>query len=47
MDQNNDIPFKNIDDPFYNPENMQILEQSIRDAEIGKVTIHELIEVQK
>ena len=31
-------------DPFYNPENMRILRQSIKEAEEGKLTVHELIE---
>jgi len=31
-------------DPFYNPANMKTLRQSIRDAEEGKLTAHEVIE---
>ena len=31
-------------DPFYAPENMKILRQSIKEADEGKLTIHELIE---
>ena len=31
-------------DPFYNAENMKILYRSIKKAEEGKLTIHELIE---
>ncbi len=35
---------KQGDDPFYNPENMRVLAESVRDAEAGKLTVHELIE---
>jgi DNA-damage-inducible protein J len=38
------IPFE-IYDPFYNEKNQVRLAKSIADAEAGKVTIHELIEV--
>ena len=40
------IPFKvtTKTDPFYNPVNMKILRQSIKEAEEGKLTAHELIE---
>jgi DNA-damage-inducible protein J len=31
-------------DPFYNSANMRILRQSIREANEGKLTVHELIE---
>jgi len=31
-------------DPFFNPENMKIVRQSIKEAEEGKLTVHELIE---
>lgn len=31
-------------DGFYNPTNMKILRQSIRDANAGKLTAHDLIE---
>jgi len=31
-------------DPFYNPENMKVLRQSIKEANEGKLTAHELIE---
>jgi DNA-damage-inducible protein J len=31
-------------DPFYNTENMKVLRQSIKEAEEGKLTAHELIE---
>ena len=32
-------------DPFYSEGNMRILQQSIADADAGKLTEHELIEV--
>lgn len=38
------IPFEITADPFHNPENMRVLRDSIRDADAGKVTAHELIE---
>ena len=40
------IPFEitTKSDPFYNPENMKIVRQSIKEAEEGKLTVHELIE---
>lgn len=38
------IPFEITVDPFYSPSNMRVLEQSIKDAEAGKLTVHELIE---
>ena len=31
-------------DPFYNAENIKILRQSVKEAEEGKLTVHELIE---
>jgi DNA-damage-inducible protein J len=31
-------------DPFYNMENMKVLRQSIKEANEGKLTAHELIE---
>jgi DNA-damage-inducible protein J len=31
-------------DPFYNASNMEVLRQSIKDANEGKLTPHELIE---
>ena len=31
--------------PFYNSENMKVLRQSIKEANEGKLTAHELIEV--
>jgi len=40
------IPFKitTRTDPFYNAENMKVIHQSIKEAEEGKLTAHELIE---
>ena len=40
------IPFEitTRTDPFYNVENMKVLHQSIKEAEQGKLTAHELIE---
>ena len=32
-------------DPFYSPSNMAVLRQSIHDADEGKLTAHELIDV--
>lgn len=40
------IPFEISVDPFYNTANMERLEKAIKDAEDGKLTIHELIEVE-
>ena len=31
-------------DPFYNTENMKVLRQSIKEAEEGKLTAHDIIE---
>jgi len=41
------IPFEitTRTDPFYNAENMKVLRQSIKEANEGKLTAHELIEV--
>lgn len=38
------IPFELSIDPFYSEKNMKVLRESIRDAEEGKLTEHELIE---
>ncbi|MCL2764520.1 MAG: type II toxin-antitoxin system RelB/DinJ family antitoxin [Treponema sp.] len=40
------IPFEitTRTDPFYNSENMKVLRQSIKEANEGKLTTHELIE---
>ena len=41
----NGIPFDVKIDPFYSEKNMKVLRESIRDADAGKLTAHELIEV--
>ena len=41
----NGIPFELNIDPFYSEKNMKVLRESIRDADAGKLTEHELIEV--
>ena len=38
------IPFEIYADPFYSESNMKVLLQSIREADEGKLTEHELIE---
>ncbi|MCL1794903.1 MAG: type II toxin-antitoxin system RelB/DinJ family antitoxin [Oscillospiraceae bacterium] len=38
------IPFDLSIDPFYGENNMTALRESIRDADAGKLTEHELIE---
>jgi len=38
------IPFELNLDPFYSEKNMRVLKESIRDADAGKLTEHELIE---
>jgi DNA-damage-inducible protein J len=40
------IPFEitTRTDPFYNTENMKALRQSIKEADEGKLTVHEIIE---
>jgi DNA-damage-inducible protein J len=38
------IPFDITADPFYGASNMRALRQSIKDADAGKLTAHELIE---
>ena len=40
------IPFEISTDPFYSTANIERLEKAIKDAEDGKLTIHELIEVE-
>lgn len=40
------IPFEISNDPFYSPANIKRLEKAIKDVEEGKVTQHELIEVE-
>ncbi|MCR5823867.1 MAG: type II toxin-antitoxin system RelB/DinJ family antitoxin [Lachnospiraceae bacterium] len=39
------IPFEVSADPFYNPENMAILEKSIKQLNTGKGKKHEPVEV--
>jgi DNA-damage-inducible protein J len=39
------IPFE-IYDPFYSEKNQARLAKSIADAEAGRVTVHELVEVE-
>jgi len=38
------IPFDLNLDPFYTERNMRVLRESIREADAGKLTEHELIE---
>lgn len=38
------IPFELVLDPFYSESNMRVLRQSIKAADEGKLTEHELIE---
>ena len=38
------IPFELTLDPFYSQRNMRVLEESIRNADAGRLTEHELIE---
>lgn len=40
------IPFEITADPFYSTANIKRLEKAIKDVENGKVTIHDLIEVE-
>ncbi len=42
-----DLPEEEIDpnDPFYSPENMEILRKAIAELKAGKGKVHELIEV--
>jgi DNA-damage-inducible protein J len=42
--RHNGIPFDISIDPFYSEKNMTVLRESIRDADAGKLTEHELIE---
>ena len=41
------IPFEitTRTDPFFNAENLKVLRQSIKEANEGRLTVHELIEV--
>jgi DNA-damage-inducible protein J len=40
----NGIPFDLRLDPFYSAQNMAVLRESVKEAEAGKLTAHELIE---
>ena len=40
------IPFEITADPFYSAANIERLEKAIKDAKDGKLTIHDLIEVE-
>ena len=40
------IPFEITADPFYSAANMERLEKAIKDAKEGKLTIHDLVEVE-
>lgn len=41
------IPFEiTAEDPFYSPANVKRLKKAIKDAENGKLTIHEIVEVE-
>ena len=41
------IPFEvSVDDPFYSAANIERLKKAIKDVEDGKLTVHELIEVE-
>lgn len=40
------IPFEITADPFYSTANIKRLEKAIQDVENGKVTIHNLVEVE-
>jgi DNA-damage-inducible protein J len=40
----NRIPFEIAGDQFYGASNMEVLRRSIRDADEGKLTAHDLIE---
>ena len=40
------IPFEITADPFYSAANIERLEKAIKDAKEGKLTIHDLVEVE-
>lgn len=40
------IPFEISADPFYSAANIERLEKAIKDAKAGKLTVHDLIEVE-
>ena len=39
------MPFELSIDPFYSEKNLKVLKESIREANAGKLTEHELIEI--
>ncbi|MCL1830994.1 MAG: type II toxin-antitoxin system RelB/DinJ family antitoxin [Oscillospiraceae bacterium] len=41
----NGMPFDLNIDPFYSNSNMKVLLESIHDADVGRLTEHELIEI--
>lgn len=41
------IPFKVSADPFYNPENQRLLQESIKQLNEGKGKLHDIIEVDE
>ncbi|WP_405738579.1 type II toxin-antitoxin system RelB/DinJ family antitoxin [Anaerovibrio slackiae] len=43
--QKQKLPFEISADPFYNEENLNMLRQSIKQAQNGQLASHELIEV--
>ena len=43
--QKQKLPFEISADPFYNEENLNMLRQSIKQAQSGQLASHELIEV--
>ena len=40
------IPFEITADPFYSAANMERLEKAVKDIEKGKITVHDLLEVE-
>ncbi len=40
------IPFEITADPFYSAANMERLEKAVKDIEEGKITVHDIIEVE-
>lgn len=40
------IPFEITADPFYSAANIERLEKAIKDAKEGKLTVHDLVEVE-
>ncbi len=41
------IPFEIVADPFYNLTNIERLKKAVKDVENGKVTVHDIIEVEE